>query len=212
MMKYFALIFAFIFFQGKVHSDPDPKATKWLKKVEKVYNSFSSLKIDLSIESKPAEQKAHIQTGTFIYQDKAFSLVLPDQEVYFDGHTQYTYFKERKEVQITSSTDENAVYHPKFFARLYKSGKYDYRLDSEDAKTLTIEFIPVDKKESFFKIKIRVRKADTQMIQIQIYERNGDKIIINNKKIIANTPIQAKNFSMDPLRLKGLHVEDLRDE
>jgi hypothetical protein len=45
-MKYFALIFAFIFFQGKVHSDPDPKAVQsGLKKWKKCTIHFQALRL-----------------------------------------------------------------------------------------------------------------------------------------------------------------------
>ena len=212
MMRYLALVFIYIFFLGKVYSGPDPKATKWLKKVESVYNSFSSLKIDLTIETKPAEQKTTIQSGSFAYQGSAFNLILPDHEVYFDGKTQYTYFKDRKEVQITSSKEEDAVYHPKFFAGLYKSGKYEYKIESEDSKFLTIEFVPIERTESFFKVKIKIRKTDVQMTQLQIFEKNGDRITINNKKIVSNAVLNSQKFTMESGQLKGLHVEDLRDE
>ena len=77
---------------------------------------------------------------------------------------------------------------------------------------MTIEFVPIERTESFFKVKIKIRKTDVQMTQLQIFEKNGDRITINNKKIVSNAVLNSQKFTMDAGQLKGLHVEDLRDE
>ncbi|MFN8329845.1 MAG: hypothetical protein U0T81_01275 [Saprospiraceae bacterium] len=53
---------------------------------------------------KASEGKEFIEENSFSSQIHGTEVILPEQDIYFDGSSQWTYFKDRKEVQILQST------------------------------------------------------------------------------------------------------------
>ncbi|MEP7195337.1 MAG: outer membrane lipoprotein carrier protein LolA [Saprospiraceae bacterium] len=207
MVNFIILIASFSFLTS--FQNIDPNATKVLKKLEKAY-SAKSLRIDFEYTYKPAESKASIQKGKFEFSENYYKLSLIDQMIYFDGESQWTYFKDRKEVQISNSSLEESSYHPLKFVNLYKSGKFKYRIESSDQNKVTIEFVPISKDEEYHKLKLTINQKNNSLNFVEVYQKNGDKFTIKFIKQEAINKLTKEECQLSSANLPGVHFEDLR--
>ena len=191
-------------------SAPDPKASQILKRVEDKILSSSSMKTNFSLEITEAEKKSENQKGTFSLKKNKFQLILPNTEVYCNGKDHFTYMKDRKEVQIVPQDEGDQTYHPRNLAGLYKSGKYDFRVEKEISDTFWLEFKPLDKKAEYFKVKMKVDKNTPVIKEVLIYFKNGDKHRIQFFNVVWDSQIPDSDFDLNISKLGDVHVEDLR--
>ncbi len=208
------LIVFSVFFLMVVHSNAgtDPKALKILTHVDKKYTQYKSLKIEFDLETKAAESKPKIEKGSFVYQGDAFKMILPQQEIYFNGSVQWTYLVSQKEVQISKIESAENPFHPKYLVKLYKSDQYEYQLISTSKTEAVFDFKPLDRKESVFKIKLYINTTTNQITKVQWFEKNGSNSTIKVKSNTVNAKIPNSDFEMKTDQLKGIHIEDLREE
>ncbi len=191
-------------------SSPDPKATQILKRVEDRILSAGSMKANFNLEISEAEKKPYSQKGTFSFKKNKFQLILPGTEVFCNGKDHFTYMKDRKEVQIVPQDEADQTYHPRYLAGLYKTGKYDYRLEKEMPDAYWIEFKPLDKKAEYFKVKMKLDKKIPSIREVLIYYKNGDKHLIQFLNVVWDIQISDSDFELNINKLDNVHVEDLR--
>ncbi|MDQ3142437.1 MAG: outer membrane lipoprotein carrier protein LolA [Bacteroidota bacterium] len=199
-----------------ISAKPDPNATKLLKKVEQYYKSLQSIEIPFTIEMKAAEQKPTIQKGNYIGMGNAYKIILPDQEIYSDGTTQWTYLKTQKEIQITEAVATESQLTPAMLSEMYKNKKYDFRMEApvteSGVKLQVIDFKPADKNQSTFKIKLFINSLTLEIVKVQFFEKNGDRSLIQFKKAIKHSMVKNADFQLDTKKYPGVHIEDLREE
>ncbi|MBK9272262.1 MAG: outer membrane lipoprotein carrier protein LolA [Saprospiraceae bacterium] len=194
----------------RIEGKPDPKLSKILAKVESQVLTANTLSIEFTLETTPAEMKKITQKGKMGIKKNKYYLILPEQEVYFDGNSQYTHLKERKEVQISSSDGRDFPFHPIALAGLYKKGQYDYRLESENNEYWVVDFKPLDKKAEYFKVKLHISKKNYQMAEVQIFEKNGDRHKLVFHSMNFNKSLEDSLFVLNVNKLQNVRVEDLR--
>ncbi len=209
-MKSIHLSFVLSLVVFSLSAKADPKLAKILAKVETQILQAKTLSTEFVIETTPAEMKKKSQKGSFRSKANKYILILPDHEVYYDGKDQYSYLKDRKEVQISSTKDGDFPFLPQKMAGLYKGGQYEYILESQTAEHWIFDFKPVDKKAEFFKVKLKILKKNHQMKEVQIFEKNGDRHLLTFQNMLFNTAIEDQLFSLNTNKLQGVRVEDLR--
>ena len=204
------LVFSISFLYGK----PDPQAASILKKAEKYYASAKALELSFQYEYTAAESKPTVQNGSYRLLGDQFELDLQDQWILYDGLAQYTYLKKNKEIQITAPSIDELNFHPKTLLDYSKNGKFDFRLEGvekiQNINCNVVDFKPLDKNISLFKIKLFIDSKTNQIKQVKFYEKNGDRITILFKKHNQSKKFTQKDFTFSAAKFPGVHVEDLR--
>ena len=182
---------------------------KLIKDLETSYRK-QSMRIDFTMVNKPAEAKEEKYSGQLMYSSTYYKLDIPNESIYFDGESQWTYFKDRKEIQITHSTLEESAFHPLKYVELYKSKQFKVRIESESAKTSVLEFVPFDPNHEYHKVKLHISKKTKYIQKVEIYLKNGARYTVTG---IAHTPTTLTkkiDYQLDVSKISGVHVEDLR--
>ncbi len=180
-----------------------------LKSVEGYY-SKKSIQIDFNYAWKASEGKEFIEKGSFFFTDTWYKLILPEQDIYFDGSSQWTYFKDRKEVQITQSSLDESAFHPLKFARLYKSKSFKSRVVQDEKGIAIVELVPADRDQEYHKVVLSILKNQKQIRKVEVYYKNGDRYRIELLKHTPTKKLHITDFQLNTDGLPGVHVEDLR--
>lgn len=208
------ILFVFVLVSSGFKSDPTAK--KLMDKVDQYYKSIGGFEILFSYEIDSEKEKIKGQSGSLSARGDKFKLVLSEFELYCNGKSQYTYLKKNNEIQITSPDDTDHQFRPQSLASIHKSGKFEYRL-SEKVKEgginqSVVEFKPIDSDESIFKIKLFIAESNHQITKVQWFEKSGKKTTVRFNKTNVKKSFPDTHFEPDMKKLKGVHVEDLRDE
>lgn len=192
----------------------DKKAEKILDAVSKKYkaNKTFQAKFTYSIENKADNIKEN-QSGTISTSGSSFRVEIAGQEIFSDGKVIYTYNKEVNEVSINNYSPKDADINPSEIFTMYQKG-FLYRLideKTEGGKVIqNLELTPKDKKKTFFKVKVTVDKAASQIIRSVIYDKNGNIYTYNVTKQTANPKLDKSYFVFDKKKYPGVQVVDLR--
>ncbi len=197
-----------------IMSASDPAAAKILDRTYHTYLSYTSLDLQFTFTHKQAESKPVVQKGSFTCKDKAFRVILPDQEIYNNGISQWTLLKKNKEVQITDAGEALPFYHPHQLANLYKSGQYEYRVygkvKMQQADVHIIELVPKDRDDPVFKIQLYIN-AQSQIVKANTFHKNGERNTLEIFHLKPNSAIPDSLFIIPEHLLRSHHVEDLRE-
>lgn len=192
----------------------DPKAQVILDEMSKKYKEIPSFKAKFTytLENKTSGVNETAE-GEIVVKGGKFYLKLPQQEIYNNGNTVWTYMKESNEVNISAYEPEEDDINPTQIYTLYKKG-YKYILLAEEpaegGKTVdVIDMEPTDKKSQFFKIRLIINKKDKTVKSWKMFEKNGNKYTYNVKSFMPDN-VDDNFFVFDKNKYKGVHVEDLR--
>src|SRR6056300_1012271 len=155
----------------------DATANRILNNVSRTYQTYKSIKAGFTIDIKNTQNNSTIkQVGTLYLKGKKFRINLTDQEIYCDGKTMWTYFKEENEVQITKYDPNAQEINPSEIFTIYQKG-FNYKYIGESiisGKTVQkIEMTPTDKTKPYFKVKLNIEKASNKITNMSVFNKNG---------------------------------------
>jgi len=192
----------------------DATANRILNNVSRTYQTYKSIKAGFTIDIKNTQNNSTIkQVGTLYLKGKKFRIKLTDQEIYCDGKTMWTYFKEENEVQITKYDPNAQEINPSEIFTIYQKG-FNYKYIGESiisGKTVQkIEMTPTDKTKPYFKVKLNIEKASNKITNMSVYNKNGIRSNYAITSFKSNLPISDGFFKFDPKTKPGVIEIDLR--
>ena len=199
-----------------VLAQADPKAKAILAEVSKKYKSYDAVKADFTFNiSNPQSKLNETQSGTLHVRSKAnkYKVVLNGQEMISDGKSLWTYLKEDKEVQVTEVDKSAAGLNPAKIFTIYEKGfksLYTGETKANGKVYQNIDLSPIDAKQSFFKIKLKVDKLSKQIVNAVIYDKNGSHYTYAVKTFTPNVKVSDSMFAFDAKKYPGVEVVDLR--
>ncbi|QNL48337.1 outer membrane lipoprotein carrier protein LolA [Olivibacter sp. SDN3] len=195
----------------------DPEAQKLLNAVSKKYQSYSTVKIDFAIKGTNHQQQVTVNDkGELLLEPKSnrYRISMQDQEMISDGKVQWTVLKEEQEVQLTNVNNEEVEsLTPTNIFTFYRKGfKYASAQDEKvNNKTLSvIELTPEDSKKQFFKVRLRIDKAISQIYDATVFDKSGARYTYTIVKLNPNQQFAAKTFIFDKGDYPGMELVDLR--
>ncbi|MSQ78781.1 MAG: outer membrane lipoprotein carrier protein LolA [Flavobacteriaceae bacterium] len=192
----------------------DKKAEQILKKVADKYKSFKSYKADFKYMLENKKDKLNIsKKGTLYVKQSKFRLDIDGKEITCDNKTIWTYIKEANEVQINDYDPSNTDASPSRIFNIYEKGFISQFVEekTEGGRVLQlIELTPIDKKKSYFKVKLFIEKMNNQILRTKIFDKNGNIYTYEISKFQAHIKIKENFFSFDKKAHPGLEVIDLR--
>lgn len=208
----FALVGAFLI--KTATAQYDPKALEVLEAMSKKYKAISSFEANMTstLVNESAGVKDEFKVKITVKGDK-YRLELPEQQVYNNGTTVWTYLPEQKEVNIDNFDPKSEDLNPSKFYEMYKKGfKYILIGDKNDDGTLCdeIDLVPEKKDAQYFKIKMLISKKDRSVSSWTMFDRGGNRYRYIITKFAPNIKVEDSFFNFDKKKFPGVREEDLR--
>ncbi|MFT5513706.1 MAG: outer membrane lipoprotein-sorting protein [Bacteroidia bacterium] len=208
----FSLIAIFIFSMTKLTAQ-DATANKILGTVSATYQTYKTIKAGFSISIINTQSKSKIkQNGTLYLKGKKFKITLSDQEIYCDGKTMWSYFKEENEVQITKFDPDAQDINPAEIFTIYQKGfnsKYVGETIVGGKKIQKIELSPINKAKPYFKVKLDIDKATHKVVNMSVMNKNGVNSTYSVTSFTSNLTMNDTFFKFDTKSKPGVVVIDL---
>lgn len=210
------LVFAVIgVFLIKVSSAQyDPKALEVLEAMSKKYKSITAFEANLTstLVNEAANVKEEFKGKITVKGDK-YRLELPEQQVYNNGTTVWTYLPGNKEVNIDNFDPKSDDLNPSKIFDMYKKGfKYLRIGDITEAGVACdeIDLVPEKKDAQYFKIKMLISKKDKSVQSWSMFDRSGNRYKYIITKFTPNVKVDDNFFAFDIKKFPGVEAIDLR--
>jgi outer membrane lipoprotein-sorting protein len=193
----------------------DAKAKAILDGVCLQTKSYSAIEIEFSytMENKKSNLK-ETKKGTACMKGEKFWLSFAGQTVISDGKTQWTYIKDNNEVQISAvdPTNDQSMNPSKLLTSYDKSFTPKFMKEEVlGGKTIQILDLTPIKGRSYYKIRVEIDKAQKQIINSIVYDKNGTSTYTYSvTKFTPNKPIPDTKFTFNAKDYPGVEVIDMR--
>jgi outer membrane lipoprotein-sorting protein len=213
MKKSLFVLIAALFIKTAV-AQYDPKALEVLEAMSKKYKSITSFEANLTstLVNESAGVKDEFKGKITVKGDK-YRLELPEQQVYNNGTTIWTYLPEQKEVNVDNFDPNSDDLNPSKIFEMYKKGfKYLLIGDKNEAGVLCdeVDLVPEKKDAQYFKIKMLISKKDKSVNSWTMFDRGGNRYKYVITKFTPNVKVDDTFFNFDKKKFPGVREEDLR--
>ena len=211
----FLVLAGFSFSSAAQTSVKDSEAKSILDKVSKKFKSLKTAQAAFRLKVEDASGKVQgVKKGTVFLKGNKYKVQMPEQEIYSDGATVWTYDKAANEVMVTTfDPTANTLTPQKIFTNFYDKD-FLYKLNGEkvtNGKVLQeIELTPVDKSKVFHKVYVYVDKAAQNISSARILEKNGNRYIYSVDSFKPNPSLGDAVFVFNKSEHPGVEVVDLR--
>lgn len=197
----------------QVYAQSDPKAKTVLDNALKVYKTYPSISAKFSQSIESPNSKTTVKTGQVFVKADMYKIILPDQSIYCDKKTVWTYVKELNEVQINDYEPSADEITPTNIYSIYQTDFYYMLGGIENVAEMpcqVVDLTPKNKEKPFFKVRIWIDKKTQLVKQFKIFDRNGTRYTYTVTSINTNAGLQDTFFKFNTKDYPGVHVEDLR--
>jgi len=214
-MRLLVVLFTFLLGSSFVATaQNDPTAKKLLDQVSKRYDAYTTIQSNFSFSVQRGKDESYTDQGT-LYLNKPksqYRIQLNTQELISDGKATYSILKDDKEVQVSATENSSESIGPNNLFTFYKNGfKYASRADERAGSELlnVVELSPIDTKNNYSKIKIRVNK-NKHIHDVLIFDKSGARYTYTIKTLYVNNPLPASQFAFNKSNYPGFEIVDLR--
>ena len=202
-----------LFFAGYlVNAQIDPAANTILDRFStKAANAPSvSLKFKLIIDDL-AEKKSDTLTGSVIISKNSYKLEIPNNIIWFDGTTSWSYLIAEKEVVITKpdKNDNSFQNNPSGIFTMHKNG-YKTRLIEENSVSWTIDLYPEDLKSDLIRVRLTIGKNLNDLKMLEYKRKDGIVIYILTNEYNLNIRHEQNLFVFEREKYRGVDIIDMR--
>ncbi|MCD8261392.1 MAG: hypothetical protein LUD15_07785 [Bacteroides sp.] len=196
-----------------LYGQGNARAREVLDKTGEALSKAGSIQVTFDIRSTRMGQSMEDQ-GTIRLKGEKFMLETEDVSTWFDGKTQWSYFAQNDEVNISEPTaEELQSINPYALLSLYKGG-YNYTLEENSSAggkacyrvTLTTN----DRRKDIRKLILYIAKADYQPVRIvaEMRDKSITDILITSYKKGEN--YNDNFFRFDAKKYPRVEIIDLR--
>lgn len=197
--------------------DSDAKAVATLNKIKAKYASASQqITSNFSLKMEFPGQSTRLEKGSMVQFGSKFNLDIKDMAIINDGKTVWFINKKQKEVQINDyvkGTNQGIV-NPAEFISQYDAKSFVAAVSFDGAQNgkqvQVIEVKPVKKNTDYSKARITVNKATSELIGMEIFNKDGSRHTLNVSKTVFAKPTGTTAFVFNKTKYPGYNVEDLR--
>ena len=212
--SYFLLFFLFL---GcfEAFGQKDPKAKAVLDAMSQKYQSMKGFTAGFDYTYSDSGVPGDRQTGEIAVSGEKYRLKLPDQEIYNDGKTVWTFIQTSsyKEVTINDATQMEGELTPSNVYKMYQTG-FNYRLLADktyQGKTVNVvELTALKSNAPFQEVKLMVDKNTKDLLGWEMADGQGGVFTYSFKNLKATPSLATDYFTFDPKKYPGIEVIDLR--
>jgi outer membrane lipoprotein-sorting protein len=217
MKKLSITLFLSVFFISAVFSQTkEPKAKAVLDGMSQKYASIKGLKASFEFSySDVSDGRSQNQSGEIAIKGDKYHLKLPEQEIFNNGKTVWTYIvsDNYKEVTINNASDMENELTPSSVYNIYQKG-YNYRIVGEKTENgVAIQEIELTAEKTnapFKRVKLFVDKNKKDLISWEIYDDQGGIFKYRFKSVNTNAELTDEYFTFNPQKYGKIEIIDLR--
>jgi outer membrane lipoprotein carrier protein len=206
-----AILFLLLFSQSVIGQN-DPEAIKILDKfADNALKSPSiSMKFSL-ITTNQTDNTNDTLAGSVVLSKDKYKLDLPDNIVWFNGETSWSYLPAEKEVTITRTDKKDNTFpnRPSLIFSMYKKG-YKSRLIEEKTDSYIIDLYPEDIKSELLRVRLSIGKALLNLISLEYKKRDGIIVTLHVNEYDLKAKPDPGTFIFQPGKFKDVEVIDMR--
>jgi outer membrane lipoprotein carrier protein len=207
-----AILFIRLLFPMNAFGQNDQEAIKILDKfTENALKAPSvSMKFKL-ITINQTDNTIDTLAGSIILSKDKFKLDLPDNTVWFNGETSWSYLPAEKEVTITKpdKKDDTFQSRPSLIFSMYKKG-YKSRLVEERSDSYIIDLYPEDIKSELLRVRLSIGKTILNLISLEYKRRDGVIVTLHVNEYDLKVKPEPGTFVFQPGNFKDVEVIDMR--
>jgi outer membrane lipoprotein-sorting protein len=217
MLKNFTFILLLSFlFSGNSFAQKDAAAKSILDGVSQKYKSLKGLQASFEFTyADLSDGRSQSQAGEISIKGDKYHLKLPEQEIFNNGKTVWTYIESAgyKEVTINNASDMEDELTPSSVYTIYQKG-YNYRLLGERKENgTTIQEIELTAEKStapFQRVKLFADKDKKDLVGWEIYDDQGGVFKYRFKSVNTNIELNDSHFTFNPQKYGKVEIIDLR--
>jgi outer membrane lipoprotein carrier protein len=211
-MKSFAFSIIFLVLTHFVTAQGNQEAIKILDSfANKALKAPSiTMKFNL-VNSNQTDNSSDTLAGSVIISKDKYRLDLPDNIVWFNGETSWSYLPAEKEVTITKADRKDNTFQsrPSLIFSAYKKG-YKNRLVEEKSDTYIVDMYPEDLKSELLRIRLTIGKTQLNLISLEYKKKDGTIITLRVKEYDLKNKPDSNTFVYQPDNYKDVEVIDMR--
>ena len=191
----------------------DPTAVSVLKKSEAIYRTFKNIDAQFELTLEIPDYQNEVQTGRLMIMDDMFRVETENQDIICDNTTIWTHLKLVNEVQINYFEPDDDMIQPSQLFTVYKQDYTSYYVgesNKDDRRIHTIDLVPNDKDQSFFKIKLEIDTKSYLFRSIKVLSKDGTNYMYNITSFTPNQNIKTTDFQFSADKYPGIDIIDLR--
>jgi outer membrane lipoprotein carrier protein len=190
----------------------DPQAIKILDKFSSTATSAPSVSMKfLLINIDQLANTRDTTEGSVIISRNSYRLDLPENIIWFNGETSWSYLPAEEEVTITvpEKNDDSFQSRPSSLFTMYKKG-YKNRLVEERQDSYLIDMYPEDIQSDLVRVRLSISKPSLNLRSIEYKRKDGITIFIIIKEYNLKQIPGPGMFAFSPEKYKGVEVIDMR--
>ncbi len=220
MIKKISILYLFIFVCANMIAQPSDKSKQLLEQSSTKNNGYKTIKADFKFSTSNLQNDKTInETGKIEIKGDKYHLSLSNTDIIFDGKAVYTYLKEANEVNITKPEPSKKEKGDFFFSNphdVFKIYSKDFKSKLIQETTLgstpcyEIDLYPIDLKTKYSRIRMHIVKANLQILDLKIFQKDGTLYLLEFSTFITNSDINETEFTFDSKKYPKAEVNDMR--
>lgn len=210
----FTLFLSFLYV-ADVAAQKDPKAKVVLDGMSQKFQSMKGFTANFDYTYQDESGAGDRQTGDIAVKGNQYRLKLPDQEIFNNGKTVWTFIQtdSYKEVTINDVTQMEGELTPSNIYRMYESG-FSYKLLAEKQfqgkATQVVELVAEKANAPFQKVRLMIDKTTKDLLGWEMFDGQGGVFSYTFKNLKAQPSLAETYFTFDVKQYPGIEVIDLR--
>jgi len=158
-----------------------------------------------------AEGTNNTVSGSAILSKDRYRLELPDNIIWFNGETSWSYLPYEKEVTVAKpdKKDDSFMTKPSSIFSVYKKG-YKVRLLEEKAGSYLIDLYPEDINSDHIRIRLNIGKPSLDLKSLEYKYKNGITAILTVMEFDLKRQPDNSEFTFSTSDYRGVEVIDMR--
>lgn len=190
----------------------DKQATDILDKFSSKALSSPSVTLKfLAVTIDQAENTRDTTEGSLVISKNNYRLEFPDNIVWFNGETSWSYLTAEKEVTITKpdKKDNSFFTRPSTIFTMYKDG-YKSRLVEENASAYIIDLYPEDTANEIIRVRLTISRSSMALNNLEYKRRDGITIMFYIRDYNMKNIPEPGLFIFTPEKYRDAEIIDLR--
>ncbi|MBN7814946.1 LolA family protein [Algoriphagus pacificus] len=217
-MKKLALVFSIflaVCIVFDVAAQKDPKAKVVLDGMSQKYQSMKGFTASFDYTYADEAGASDRQSGEIAVKGNQYRLKLPDQEIFNDGKTVWTFIETPtyKEVTINDVSQMEGELTPSNIYKMYETG-FNYKLLADktfQGKQANVVELDAQKSNApFQKVKLMIDKNTKDLLGWEMFDGQGGSFSYAFKNLKPDPNIPDTHFVFDTKQHAGVEVIDLR--
>ena len=212
MKSILVYILLFCSFSLSAFGQKDPEALKILDRFSETARKAPSVTMDFSIVTvDQMEKTADTLKGNVILSGDRYRLELPDNTVWFNGETSWSYLPAENEVTITKpgKKDNSFQSKPSAIFSIYRKD-YKIRLIDETSSDYVIDLYPEDIKSDLVRIRLTIGKSEANLVSLEYKKKDGVTSTLYVRKYELDQQPGENTFVFQPSRYPDVEINDIR--